>query len=225
VERILLVDDDIALVTALRKVLQEEGFEVSSISSGAQAVAITRSFSPNVILLDYMMPDIDGLTVCRQLKADPATNKIPILMVTGNDTDEAAVEALEIGADDYIVKPFSSKVLVAKIKMFLRRKQLPPSEDEISLHNIRIDLRRFHALVDGQDVKLSATEFNILRLLAERPGWVFTRGQMVSQLNGGQHTVTERSIDVQIVGLRKKLGSAGEQIETVRGVGYRVKDL
>jgi two-component system phosphate regulon response regulator PhoB len=170
-----------------------------------------------------MLPEIDGLEVCRRLKADPGLADIPVVMLTAKGEESDIVAGLELGADDYITKPFSPRVLTARVRMVLRRRaqKVPGESDTIKLHNLVIHPGRHEVLVDGEALNLTNTEFRVLQYLARRPGWVFTRYQIVDAVHGEDYAVTERAVDVQIVGLRKKLGEAGKYIETVRGVGYR----
>jgi two-component system phosphate regulon response regulator PhoB len=173
-----------------------------------------------------MLPGVDGLEVCRQLKSHPATRDIPIIMLTAKSEEADIVTGLELGSDDYITKPFSPRVLTARIRAALRRNVPAEAEDAqvIRSHNLVIHPGRHEVLVDDEPVGLTPTEFRVLHTLAARPGWVFTRGQIADAVHGGELVVTERSVDVHIVGLRKKLGEASQWIETVRGVGYRFKE-
>ena len=173
-----------------------------------------------------MLPGLDGLEVCRLLKANPKTQHIPIVMLTAKGEESDIVTGLELGADDYITKPFSPKVLVARLRTVLRRKAKETTDDEIPLkvRDIAIHPGRREVTVKGKPVTLTCTEFQLLHFLAKRPGWVFTRQQIVDAVRGEDYPVTDRSVDVQMVGLRKKLVSCGDSIETVRGVGYRFKE-
>jgi two-component system phosphate regulon response regulator PhoB len=173
-----------------------------------------------------MLPGIDGLEVARRLKADPLTRSVPILMLTAKGEEADIVTGLEVGAEDYITKPFSPKVLIARVRAVLRRKGAAPVDDKevLAVHDLLIHPGRREVLVKGKPVPLTFTEFGILNFLARRPGWVFTRSQIVDAVRGDEYFVTDRAVDVQIVGLRKKLGSAAKAIETVRGVGYRFKE-
>jgi two-component system phosphate regulon response regulator PhoB len=173
-----------------------------------------------------MLPGVDGLDVTKRLKADDATCKIPIVMLTAKGEESDIVTGLELGAEDYITKPFSPKVLVARVRAVLRReiKDAPGDEEALTIHEITIHPGRHEVLVNDKPVQLTFTEFGILSFLVRRPGWVFTRNQIVDAVRGDDYYVTDRSVDVQIVGLRKKLGKAGKHIETVRGVGYRLKE-
>jgi two-component system alkaline phosphatase synthesis response regulator PhoP len=225
-QKILVVDDEEDILELLTFNLTKEGYDVSSASSGEEALSVARTGSPDLILLDLMLPGMDGLEVARRIKGEPSTKHIPIVMLTAKGEESDIVTGLELGADDYITKPFSRKVLVARLRAVLRRKEeQPPDEKSIfKRHDLVIHLGRHEILVNGKQVQLTMTEFGILSFLARRPGWVFTRSQIVDGVKGEDYFVTDRSVDVQIVGLRKKLGSASRWIETVRGVGYRFKE-
>lgn len=224
-EHILVVDDEEDILELVRYNLSKSGYQATCVTSGEDALNLAGSKMPALIILDLMLPGIEGLDVCRLLKNNPATQHIPIVMLTAKGEEPDIVAGLELGADDYITKPFSPRVLVARVKAVLRRKKAAADEDiAIKVRDITIDSRRHEVAVKGKPVELTHTEFSILNLLARRPGWVFTRNQIIDAVRGGDYAVTERSVDVQVVGLRKKLGHCGEYIETVRGVGYRFKD-
>ncbi|MEC7641272.1 MAG: response regulator transcription factor [Nitrospinota bacterium] len=225
-EHILTVEDEQDIFELLRYNLLEEGFRVTGATCGEDVLLVIRSDAPDLILLDLMLPGIDGLEVCRILKEDPATAPIPIIMLTAKGEEIDIVTGLELGADDYITKPFSPRVLVTRIKAVLRRKIVPTPEDKkiIKFNDLEIHSGRHEVQVAGQPVTLTFTEFGILHFLAARPGWVFTRGQIVEAVRGDDYSVTDRSVDFQIVGLRKKLGSSAGYIQTVRGVGYKFSD-
>ena len=224
--KILVVDDEEDLLELLRYDLTREGFEVICASTGEQALVMARSEIPDLILLDLMLPGLDGLQVTRRLKEDPETRDIPIAMLTARGEEADIVTGLELGAEDYITKPFSKRVLAARLKTLLRRKRAEPADGEapLTIRDLTIHPGRHEVLVKGARVQLTFTEFGILHFLARRPGWVFTRTQIVDAVRGEDYFVTDRAIDVQIVGLRKKLGIAAAYIETVRGVGYRFKE-
>lgn len=223
---ILAVDDEEDILELVSYNLMKEGFQVTTAVSGEDALRLARTVSPNLILLDLMLPGLDGLDVCRILKHDGALCHIPIVMLTARGSDADIITGLGLGADDYITKPFSPKVLVARVQAALRRQDAPVVSNtaKIALHNFEIDPGRHQVLVDGISTDLTLTEFRILHILARRAGWVFTRYQIVDALRGEDYTVTDRSVDVHIVALRRKLGSAGIHLETVRGVGYRLKE-
>ncbi|PKN66729.1 MAG: DNA-binding response regulator [Deltaproteobacteria bacterium HGW-Deltaproteobacteria-15] len=223
---ILVVDDEEDLLELLKYDLTREGFKVVCASTGEQALVMARSEIPDLILLDLMLPGLDGLQVTRRLKEDSETRDIPIAMLTARGEEADIVTGLELGAEDYITKPFSKRVLAARLKTLLRRKRAEPADGEapLTIRDLTIHPGRHEVLVKGARVQLTFTEFGILHFLARRPGWVFTRTQIVDAVRGEDYFVTDRAIDVQIVGLRKKLGMAAAYIETVRGVGYRFKE-
>jgi two-component system phosphate regulon response regulator PhoB len=227
-DKILIIEDEEDIQELLKYNLKKDGFEQLKITnSGEAGIAAVKSFLPNIILLDLMLPGIDGLNVCRQLKNNSDTEHIPIIMLTAKSEESDIIVGLEIGADDYIVKPFSNKVLIARIRSVLRRAKSMQSENAKTVLQrgpLLINRTKREASLNGKSLILTFSEFEILFLLAKRAGWVFSRNQIVNQIKGDDYPVTERSIDVQIVGLRKKLGLAGEAIETVRGVGYRFKE-
>ncbi|MBZ0264508.1 response regulator transcription factor [bacterium] len=225
-EYILVVEDEEDILELIRHNLSREGYEVRCVSDGHEALREVRLRPPDLIVLDLMLPEIDGLDICRRLKMDQATRHIPIIMESAKSEDSEVITGLELGADDYITKPFSPKVLVARVKSVLRRKAEPePSKNAVlRFHDIIIHPQKREVLVKGSPVELTNTEFRILHMLAQRPGWVFTRYQIVDDIHGEQYAVSDRSVDVQVVGLRKKLGDQGALIETVRGVGYRLKE-
>ena len=225
-QKILVVDDEEDILELLKFNLSREGYQVLCAVSGEQALRLVRSENPDLIMLDLMLPGIDGLEVTRRLKNDPDTKNLPIVMLTAKGEEADIVTGLELGADDYITKPFSPRVLIARIRAVLRRRIKGQTEEAsvLRIHDIEIDPGRHEVLVNEKPVQLTFTEFGILNYLARRPGWVFTRFQIVEAVRGEDYPVTDRSVDVQIVGLRRKLGPAGKHIETVRGVGYRFKE-
>jgi two-component system phosphate regulon response regulator PhoB len=222
---ILVVDDEEDIVELVELNIAREGYKVLACGTGEQALEITHSKLPDLVILDLMLPGIDGLEVCRRLKNHPKTEQIPIIILSAKGEEADIVTGLELGADDYITKPFSGKVLVARVRRVLRKSVAAIGEKAtIRVHDITIDPSRREVLVGNKPVELTFTEFNILHILARRPGLVFTRYQIVDAIRGSDYVVTDRAVDVQIVSLRKKLGRYGEYIETVRGVGYRFKD-
>ncbi len=225
-EKILVVDDEEDILELLRYNLLREGYNVSCAASGEEALRLAQSEIPDLLVQDLMLPGIDGLEVTKILKNDSRTRDIPIVMLTAKGEEADIVTGLELGADDYITKPFSPRVLVARVRAVLRRK-VKEYKDEtpvLRIHDISIHPGRHEVLVNDKPVQLTLTEFGILNYLARRPGWVFTRSQIMDAVKGEDYFVTDRSVDVQIVGLRKKLCNAGKYIETVRGVGYRFKE-
>jgi len=223
--KILVVDDEEDIRELVELNLSHEGFKVISCESGEQALEMAGSELPDLVVLDLMLPGIDGLEVCRKLKGNLKTENIPVVMLTAKGEETDIVTGLEIGADDYVTKPFSGKVLVARVRRLLRRADTNSGDKAVlKIDDLVIDPNRREVLVKNKAVELTFTEFNILHILAKRPGFVFTRYQIVDALHGSDYIVTERAVDVQIVSLRKKLGACGSYIETVRGVGYRFRD-
>ena len=225
-ERIMIVEDEESIQELIKYNLQREGYLVPvCCENGESALESAVTYKPDLILLDLMLPGVDGLTVCKNLKADPVTKHIPVIMLTSKSEESDVVIGLELGADDYITKPFSPKILTARIRAVLRRiaalEEVPEDEKELSRGPLHMNSARRSVTLNGQELDLTCSEFNILYHLAKRPGWVFTRNQIVNAIRGDDYPVTERAIDVQIVGLRRKMGAFGELIETVRGIGYR----
>jgi len=226
-ERILIVDDEEDILELLKYNLNREGYKVVSASSGEQCLQKAASEKSDLIVLDLMLPGIDGLEVTKILKNDSKTQHIQIIMLTAKGEEADIVAGLELGADDYITKPFSPRILIARVRAVIRRKDKSKKDDDleiIQIHDIVINPRKREILAKDKPVNLTFTEFQLLRYLANRPGWVFTRFQIVDAVHGDDYPVTDRSVDVQIVGLRKKLGLCGKYIETVRGVGYRFRE-
>jgi two-component system phosphate regulon response regulator PhoB len=225
-EHILVVDDEEDILELVEFSLKRESFEVSTATTGEEALQTAREERPDLMVLDLMLPGVDGLEVCRQLKADEDVSHMPVVMLTAKGGEADIVTGLELGADDYVTKPFSPRVLVARIKAVLRRKSEPEPTDQdvVRVHDIEIHPGRHEVRAGEEKIELTYTEFRILHLLARRPGWVYTRYQIVDGVRGENYPVTDRSVDVHIAGLRKKLGERGDYIETVRGVGYRFKD-
>ncbi len=222
---ILVVDDEEDIQELVKLNLAREGYDVLTAGSGEQALEVAQARQPALTVLDLMLPGIDGLEVCQILKANAKTRNMPIIMLTAKSEDSDVVTGLELGADDYITKPFSSKVLVARVRRVLRKTADQDSDQAaIRIHELSIDPVRCEAMLKGKALSLTFSEFNILYALARRPGVVFTRYQIVDSLHGGNYIVSERAVDVQIAYLRKKLGDCKDYIETVRGVGYRFKD-
>ncbi len=224
--RILVIEDDDDLRDLIVRTLEREGYAVTSARSGEEGLSAAQNAPPGLAILDIMLPGIDGIEVCRNLRADAKTRNVPIVMLTAKSEDADIVLGLEMGADDYITKPFSTRVLISRIKAVLRRRTLkePDSMATIIAGEITIDPCRHVVAVRGKPVSLTSSEFKLLHHLALHPGWVFTRYQIVEAVRGEDYMVTERAVDVQVVGLRKKLGEYGNYIETVRGFGYRFRE-
>ena len=226
-ETILVVEDERDILNLISYNLKKEGYVVSGASSGEEAVRSLSEEKPDLVILDLMLPGIDGLEICKLMKRDEKLKTIPVIMLTAKTEDTDIVAGLEVGADDYVTKPFSPKVLIARVRAVLRRFHDPEPQvaaDLTNIHGINIDTGRHEVFCRGTQVDLSATEFLILSLLAANPGQVFSRGQIITTVKGEDYPVTDRSVDVQILGIRKKLGGCGKNIVTVRGVGYKMTE-
>ena len=221
-KQILIIEDEPDIQELLSFNLDNNGYKVYTASNGEKGLEVARKEHPDLILLDLMLPGIHGLDVCRIIKSDQETSGIFIIMLTALGQEEDIIKGLETGADDYVTKPFSLQVLEARIKSVLRR--VPENVENtktIKIHDIQIKPRTREVKINGDVPELTFTEFQILHLLASHPGWVFTRYQIIDKIRGDNYPVTDRSVDFQIVGLRKKMGGKGNLIQTVRGVGYR----
>jgi len=231
---ILVVEDEGDIRELISYHLLKEGYQVAGVASGEEALAAAEKQTPDLVLLDVMLPGMDGLTVCQRLRSSPKTADVAIMMLTAKSEEADIVRGLNLGATDYVTKPFSPRVLLARVRAALRRKlAIATTEEEdvdeecdevIEMHGMVIHPGRHEVRVEGEPVALSSTEFRVLYFLASRPGWVFSRMQILDGVHGDNYAITDRAVDVQIVGLRKKLGEAGKYIETVRGVGYRFKE-
>lgn len=228
-ETVLLVEDEHDIQDLLKFHLEREHISVITADTGEDALLTLKTRKPDLILLDLMLPGIDGLEVCRRLKAQADTREIPIIMLTAKDSEADIIAGLEMGAADYVTKPFSPRVLIARMHAVTRRPDPSLETDEeasvIRLGPLTIDPGRHKVEIKGKEIPLTCTEFRILQLLAESPGRAFSRQYIVDQVRGESYAVTERIVDVQMVSLRKKLGSLGDWVETVRGIGYRFKEV
>jgi two-component system phosphate regulon response regulator PhoB len=226
---ILIVEDDEDIQQLVSYNLIKAGFHVVCADTGEEGLQKLQQGDIDCILLDLMLPGMNGLEVCRSIKKNQNSRDIPILMLTAKGEEDDVVSGLECGADDYVIKPFSPKVLIARVKSLLRRRfeQLAETpvekKDKIILQGLEIHPGRHEVKLHGEPLQLTMTEFGVLLLLASKPGWVYSRQQIIDSVRGYDFLVTPRAIDVQIFGLRKKLGEAGCCIETVRGVGYRFR--
>ncbi|MCA9484285.1 MAG: response regulator [Nitrospina sp.] len=225
-EKVLVVEDEEDIQELIRYNLAREAYQVTCVTRGEEAIKKAQSISPDLMVLDLMLPGVDGLEVCRNLKKNPETSGIPVVMVTAKGEESDVVTGLELGADDYVTKPFSPKILLSRIKAVLRRRGDAPRDENgiIEYKDLVIHPGRHEVQVKNKPIELTFTEFRILQTLASRPGWVFTRSQIVDAVRGENYAVTDRSVDFQIVGLRKKLGTCAAYIQTVRGVGYRFQE-
>ena len=225
-ENILVVDDEKDILELIEYNLTKNGYRVKTTTSGEDALELVRSHDYDLIILDLMLPGVDGLDLCKIIKADKQKAHIPVVMVTAKAEEADRVAGIEIGADHYVTKPFSPRELLAIVKATLRRKPAKADEEKpvIERGELVIHTGRHEVTVKGKPVELTHLEFRILLVLAKKPGWVMTRYQIVDAARGDGVSVTDRSVDVHIVSLRKKLGSETEYIETVRGVGYKFKE-
>ena len=225
--KILIVEDERDIVDLLRYNLEEAGFETDYVRNGADALHRAVEKSPDLILLDLMLPEVDGLIVCRLLKNDPRTKNIPVVMITAKAEERDRIAGLELGVDDYITKPFSPKEVVLRVSAVLRRIQVgKQSEDtqQIQRHGLTIDLDKHQVLTESGPIDLTATEFKLITLFARQPGRVFTRDILMDVIWGQEYYGIDRTVDTHVSRLRRKLAEFGEHIETVHGVGYRFKD-
>lgn len=222
----MIVEDEQEILDLLTHSLSREGYQVSGATSGEDALPKIRSTKPELILLDLMLPGMNGLDLCKTVKRDSATQNIPIIMVTAKGEESDILTGLKLGADDYIVKPFSPRILIARMRAVLRRKTRSDidSQAPIEINEITLNPGRYEVTAGGRKVDLTYTEFKILLFLASHPGWVFSRFQIVEAVRGDNYPVTDRAVDVVIVGLRRKLGTHGNCIKTVRGVGYKIRE-
>lgn len=225
-EKILVVDDEQDLVKLIRYHLEKDGYKVISACSGDDALFLTRKERPELIILDLMLPGIDGLEVCRKLKADPALAPTAIIMLTAKGEETDITMGLKLGADDYMTKPFSPKELIARAQAVLRRTQgVLIAKDFIEIDGLlTIDLYKHEVTIQDKAIPLTLTEFRLLHQLASRPGRVFTRDQLLDAISGPETFVVDRTIDVHIASLRKKLKAFASHIITIRGIGYKFKE-
>ena len=226
---ILVVEDDTDIQQLVSYNLIRAGFNVTCADTGEEALQLLERERFDAMVLDLMLPGRDGIEVCRAVREQQATRGLPVIMLTAKGEEDDIITGLGCGADDYVTKPFSPRVLMARIEAALRRAPetaVVPDDGDIVItrHGMEIHPGRHEVRVDGENVHLTASEFTILALLAERPGWVFSRQQIIDQVRGYDYSITPRAVDVQIFGLRRKLGPAGSCIETVRGIGYRLRE-
>jgi two-component system phosphate regulon response regulator PhoB len=222
---ILVIDDEKDLIELVRYNLEKEGFDAIAASDGQAGLEIAQRHKLDLIVLDLMMPGMDGLEVCRRLRSDARTGRIPLIMLTAKATEADRIVGLELGADDYITKPFSPRELVARVKAILRRTAAHSEPEQVIRHgDLLIDVVRHEVTVGGKPVTLTATEFRILHFLASKPGRVLSRDDIIDAALGRDANVFDRTIDVHITAIRRKLGRGSDQIETIRGFGYKFRD-
>ena len=222
---VLIVEDDREIADLVQFNLKREGFDADMVHRGREALERIRKQPPDVVVLDLMLPDLDGLEICRRIRAGDETRRVGIVMVTAKGDESDVVAGIELGADDYVCKPFSPRVLVARVKAVLRRsgEVQPASGRRLELVDGRlvIDSERHTTTIDGKAVELTLTEFGMLNFLVQRPGFVRTRDQIIAAVHGRNVVLSSRTVDVHMTALRRKMGELGQLIETVRGVGYR----
>lgn len=223
--KILIVDDEPDVVDLLEFNLRGAGFEIATAADGSEALKKARSGSPNLILLDLMLPEMDGLEVCKLLRRDPATSGIPIIMLTAKAAEIDRVLGLELGADDYVTKPFSPRELVLRVKGLLRRREASnKSTEQIRVGKLLLDIPKHVVSVKGTAIDLTATEFKLLTLLVQRRGRVQSREKLLQDVWQYDNIIDTRTVDTHMRRLRDKLGTEAKSLETVRGVGYRFAD-
>lgn len=222
--KILLVDDDLPILDGLKYNFEREGFEVLTATNGRDALQRARQFLPDVVILDLMIPPPDGWQVCRELRSDPKTRDMRILMLTAREDETDEVVGFNLGADDYVSKPFKTRPLIERVKALLRRQQGDSEErDVLSIDGIEVDRTNYVVTLDGAEIILTPTEFRLLWTLGKQPGRTFSRNELLDCARGEDANSMERTIDVHIRALRIKLGERAKCIETVRGIGYRFK--
>ncbi|RME81508.1 MAG: DNA-binding response regulator [Planctomycetota bacterium] len=231
-ERVLVVEDEEDIQALLGYNLAKEGYQVEFVATGNECLEKIHEFLPEVVLLDLMLPDMNGLEVCKSIRRSEGLDSVAVIMVTAKAEEMDMVLGLEVGADDYIPKPFSPRVLLARIRSVLRRRKgfqnnnntSSFSQDVLQVHQLSIHPGKYEVFVGQEKIQLTYSEFQILYLLAQKAGWVFSRNQILDHIRGHDYIATDRTIDVQIASIRKKLKGAAHLIETVRGVGYRMKE-
>lgn len=223
---IVLIEDDADMTALVRKTLEGASYDVQAHETGQAALDSIEKSAPGLVILDLNLPDMDGLDICKELKGARETQGVPLLMMSSRDDEADIVSGLELGADDYVTKPFSPRVLLARVRAVLRRREREEvgESDIIRYGDFTIDPYRFEIRHGEEPLHFTKSEFRIMHLFCRKPGWVFTRNQIVEAVHGEMTPVTARSVDVLIVGLRQKLGELGNLIETVRGIGYRITE-
>ncbi len=230
-QRLVIIDDQFDVLELLKYNLVHEGYEVKMFFNAVDALKYINTDNTDLLITDWMLPEMDGLELCRNLKMSQSTRDIPLVMLTGKNDEIDAVTALEVGAEDYITKPIRIRELLSRVKKILRRSTLDDAvitrkeiKEFIECGVLKMNLLSYKVFISNEQLELTIGEFKLLEMLAKQPGKVFSRNQIIEKINGSQYFATERSIDVQIAGLRKKLGSYKDAIETVRSVGYRFNE-
>lgn len=223
--KILIIEDEKDIIELVEYNLEREGYHVAAAKSGEEALNLLKTEKPDLVILDLMLPGMDGLEICRIIKQDPKGMNVPIIMLTAKSEEADVVIGLQMGADDYVTKPFSPKVLLARVKALLRRISEKGQSDEVrTIGDLKIDMPKHKVTFKGKVIDLTTIEFNILEFLSRHPGRVFSRDQIMDKVWNEGKFIIDRAVDVHIRGLRKKMENAEDLIETVRGVGYRFKD-
>ena len=222
---VLIIEDEEDIIELVKYNLEKEGFKVYSAENGEDGIRMAKNLKPHLVILDLMLPEIDGLEVAKIMKKSDILSHIPIIMLTAKSEESDVVVGLEVGADDYIAKPFSPRILISRVKAVLRRHEVPINKNKTKIGLLTIDGSKHKVTVFSKDVTLTATEFRLLEYLAQRPGIVLTRDKLLDGVFGYAAGIYDRTIDAHIKSLRKKLGKAKSYIETVRGVGYRFKEF
>ena len=223
-EKILIVEDEEDIRELIHFHLFKNKYQIIEASNGQEALEVASAESPDLVLLDIMIPEIDGITVCQKLKENTRSKNIKIIFLSAKGDEEDIVRGLELGADDYVTKPFSPKILMARVKAVLRRANEESGPQIVSVQGIRLDEDKRQAVIDGKELQLTYSEYQLLKLFLSSRGHVYTRAQIINSIKGANHAITDRSVDTQLVSLRKKMGAKGKLIESVWGVGYRFKE-
>jgi DNA-binding response OmpR family regulator len=222
---IAVIDDEPDILELVSENLKKSGFKVKEFPDAGSFLKYLKDEVPNLVLLDLMLPDADGYEVCKYMKKEDKYSSIPVIMLTARGDETDKIIGLELGADDYITKPFSPRELIARIKAVLRRDEKVVETQRIKIgDNLEIDLQKYDTIVDNEKIELTSTEFRILKLLSERKGWVYARDQILDYLGVQEKGVLDRTVDVHIKNLREKLGTAGKYIKNVRGIGYKLEE-
>ena len=224
-KNVLIIEDEEDIIELVKYNLEKEGFKVYSSENGEDGLIMAKNLKPHLVILDLMLPEIDGLEVAKRMKKSDILSHIPIIMLTAKSEESDVVVGLEVGADDYIAKPFSPKILISRVKAVLRRYEVPVNRKRIKIGLLTIDSSKHRVTVSNKDIVLTATEFRLLEYMAQRPGVVLTRDKLLDGVFGYEAGIYDRTIDAHIKSLRKKIGKAKSYIETVRGIGYRFKEL
>jgi len=222
-KKILIVEDDLDILNLLRYYFQYDGYETHTAKDGGHAIDLIQEAQPDLVLLDLMLPEMSGLEVCKRIKANPVTAGIPVIMLTAKGEEEDRISGFELGADDYVVKPFSPKELLLRVKAVMRRQERSRKENVFEQNGLRVEYDSFRVFIQGKEAGLTATEFHLLTALIKAAGRVLTREQLLDQVWGYEFVGYARTVDTHMHRLRHKMGPLADWIETVRGIGYRFR--